>query len=115
MNINNSNKVLILSCGTGGGHNTAAKAIQEELLSRKIQADFKEYLEIINPKLKDSVNKKLSKTESELNVAKSKLKEGKETLQKHTRELRMKGRSMVSDLQKTQDTLKRKKQRQKWI
>lgn len=49
-------KVLILSCGTGGGHNTAAKAIQEELLSRNIKADFKEYLEIINPKLKDQIN-----------------------------------------------------------
>ena len=49
-------KVLILSCGTGGGHNTAAKAIQEELLARNIKADFKEYLEIINNKLKDKVN-----------------------------------------------------------
>ena len=49
-------KVLILSCGTGGGHNTAAKAIQEELLARNIKADFKEYLEIINNKLKDRVN-----------------------------------------------------------
>ena len=53
---NNSYKVLILSCGTGGGHNTAAKAIQEELLTQNVQADFKEYLEIINPKLKDKVN-----------------------------------------------------------
>ena len=52
----NSKKVLILSCGTGGGHNTAARAIQEELLSIGIKADFKEYLEIINPKLKDGVN-----------------------------------------------------------
>ena len=54
---NNNNKILILSCGTGGGHNTAAKAIQEELLSKGIETDFKEYLEIINPKLKDGVNK----------------------------------------------------------
>ena len=53
---NNCNKVLILSCGTGGGHNTAALAIQEELISRNIKTDFKEYLEIINPKLKDNVN-----------------------------------------------------------
>ncbi len=52
----NSKKVLILSCGTGGGHNTAARAIQEELLERGIKADFKEYLEIINPDLKDRVN-----------------------------------------------------------
>ncbi len=53
---NDNKKVLILSCGTGGGHNTAAKAIQEELLARNIKADFKEYLEIINPKLKDNIN-----------------------------------------------------------
>ena len=52
----NSKKVLILSCGTGGGHNTAAKAIQEELLARGVQTDFKEYLEIIDSKLKDGVN-----------------------------------------------------------
>ncbi len=49
-------KVLILSCGTGGGHNTAARAIQEELIARNIKTDFKEYLEIINPKLKDEIN-----------------------------------------------------------
>ncbi len=53
---NNSKNVLILSCGTGGGHNTAARAIQEELLANGIKADFKEYLEIINPKIKDTVN-----------------------------------------------------------
>ena len=53
---NRNKKILILSCGTGGGHNTAAKAIQEELISRNIEADFKEYLEIIDSKLKDRVN-----------------------------------------------------------
>ena len=56
MSSNKCSKVLILSCGTGGGHNAAAKAIQEELLAKNIQADFKEYLEIINPKLKDKIN-----------------------------------------------------------
>lgn len=50
-------KVLILSCGTGGGHNTAARAIQEDLKANGIQADFIEYLEIINSKVKDKVNK----------------------------------------------------------
>ncbi len=54
--LENNKKVLILSCGTGGGHNTAAKAIQEELLTKNIQADFKEYLEIIDVKLKDEIN-----------------------------------------------------------
>ena len=52
----NNKKVLILSCGTGGGHNIAAKAVQEDLISKGIVADFAEYLEIINPKLKDRVN-----------------------------------------------------------
>ncbi len=56
LDMDNNKKVLILSCGTGGGHNTAAKAIQEELIEKGINADFKEYLEIINPKLKDGIN-----------------------------------------------------------
>lgn len=45
-------KILILSCGTGGGHNTAALAVQENLFNRGIQADFIEYLDIINSKVK---------------------------------------------------------------
>lgn len=49
-------KILILSCGTGGGHNSAALAIQENLIDRGIEADFVEYLDIINSKLKDSIN-----------------------------------------------------------
>ena len=53
---NNTKKVLILSCGTGGGHNSAAFAIQEGLLDRGVVADFREYLDITNPKLKDRVN-----------------------------------------------------------
>lgn len=50
-------KVLILSCGTGGGHNSAALAIKEELDRRDIENEFKEYLEIINTKVKDHINK----------------------------------------------------------
>lgn len=50
-------KVLILSCGTGGGHNSAALAIKEELDRRNIKNEFKEYLEIINDKVKNHVNK----------------------------------------------------------
>lgn len=49
-------KVLILSCGTGGGHNSAAKAMQEAFIEQGIQADFFEYLDIVNPKIKDPVN-----------------------------------------------------------
>lgn len=55
-------RVLILSCGTGGGHNSAALAIQENLLERKIEAHFVEYLDIINPKIKDRVNHLYIKT-----------------------------------------------------
>lgn len=54
--IKQKSKVLVLSCGTGGGHNSAAKAIQENLNDRGLEADFIEYLEIINKKIKDSVN-----------------------------------------------------------
>lgn len=50
-------KVLILSCGTGGGHNTAALAIKENLNEKGITADFIEYLDIINKKVKNGVNK----------------------------------------------------------
>lgn len=50
-------KVLILSCGTGGGHNSAAIAVKETLEEQGVEAVFKEYLEITEPKLKDKVNK----------------------------------------------------------
>lgn len=50
-------KVLILSCGTGGGHNSAALAIKENLNEKGIDADFVEYLDIINKKIKNGVNK----------------------------------------------------------
>ena len=33
-------KILILSCGTGGEHNSAAKAIQENLIEKGINVDF---------------------------------------------------------------------------
>lgn len=51
-----SGRVLVLSCGTGGGHNSAAKAIRENLIEKGIQTDFAEYLDIINSKTKDRVN-----------------------------------------------------------
>lgn len=53
----NEIKVLILSCGTGGGHNSAALAVQENLREKGIQADFIEYLDIINKRIKNGVNK----------------------------------------------------------
>jgi processive 1,2-diacylglycerol beta-glucosyltransferase len=60
--MNKNRKVLILSCGTGGGHNSAARAIQESLIEKGIEADFVEYLDIINPKIKDSINHLYIKT-----------------------------------------------------
>lgn len=60
--MNHKRKVLVLSCGTGGGHNSAARAIQENLKEKGIEADFVEYLDIINPKIKDSVNHLYLKT-----------------------------------------------------
>ena len=52
----NLGKVLILSCGTGGGHNSAAKAIKESLVENGVNVDFIEYLDIINPKIRNKVN-----------------------------------------------------------
>lgn len=50
-------KILVLSCGTGGGHNSAGRAIVEAFQKHGITCDFKEYLEIINPKVKNCVNR----------------------------------------------------------
>ena len=36
-NKTNVEKVLILSCGTGGGHNSAAKAIKESLEEKGLE------------------------------------------------------------------------------
>ena len=49
-------KILVLSCGTGGGHNSAAKAIVDELNRHNATADFIEYLDIINPRIRNLVN-----------------------------------------------------------
>lgn len=50
-------KILILSCGTGGGHNSAAMAITDYYKEHNISAEFKEYLNIVNPKIEKAVNK----------------------------------------------------------
>lgn len=57
MNMTDEIKVLILSCGTGGGHNSAALAVQESLRDKGVHADFIEYLDIINKKVRNGVNK----------------------------------------------------------
>lgn len=46
-------KILILSCSTGGGHNACAKYILEELKSNNIEAEFKDFYDIVNKKAKN--------------------------------------------------------------
>ena len=50
-------KVLVLSCNTGGGHNSCGKYIREELILNKIECDFKNYFEIVNLSKTDFSNK----------------------------------------------------------
>lgn len=45
-------KILILSCSTGGGHNACAKYILEELKKNNIEAEFKDFYDIVNKKAK---------------------------------------------------------------
>ncbi len=55
-------KVLILSCNTGGGHNSCGRYIKEELDSNNIECDFKNYFEIVNLSKKDYSEKIYLKT-----------------------------------------------------
>ncbi len=41
-------KVLILSCSTGGGHNSCARYIEEELKLNNIECEFKNFYDIVN-------------------------------------------------------------------
>lgn len=41
-------KILILSCSTGGGHNTCANYIKEELTQNNIDNEFKDFYDIVN-------------------------------------------------------------------
>lgn len=43
-------KILILSCSTGGGHNSAAKAVKEGFERMKIECDLVDMHSLINPK-----------------------------------------------------------------
>ena len=40
-------KVLLLSCSTGGGHNSCAKYIEEELELNNIKCEFKNFYDIV--------------------------------------------------------------------
>lgn len=37
-------KILILSCSTGGGHNSCARYIEEELKENHIECEFKDLI-----------------------------------------------------------------------
>ena len=50
-------KVLILSCSTGGGHNSCAKYVLEELKDNNIESDFYDFYDIVNKKGKDLSSK----------------------------------------------------------
>lgn len=50
-------KVLILSCSTGGGHNSCAKYIKQELEDNNISVDFYDFFDIVNEKAKDLSSK----------------------------------------------------------
>lgn len=49
-------KVLVLSCNTGQGHNSAAKAVQEKMISLHHECDFKDALAYSSKRLSDSIS-----------------------------------------------------------
>ena len=49
-------KVLVLSCNTGEGHNTAGKAIYNKLLQMGVDCDFVDTLSIAGVKVSRAVN-----------------------------------------------------------
>ena len=55
-------KILILSCNTGGGHNSCGKYIKEEFELNNIECDFKNYFEIVHLSKKDFSNNIYVKT-----------------------------------------------------
>ena len=50
-------KVLVLSCSTGGGHNSCARYITEEFNDNNIECHFQDYLELIGEKRASLVEK----------------------------------------------------------
>ena len=46
-------KILILSCSTGGGHNSCARYVEEELKENNISCEFKDFFDIVNVKGKN--------------------------------------------------------------
>lgn len=50
-------KILILSCSTGGGHNSCAMHIANELKANNIECTFKDFFDIVNNSAKDLSSK----------------------------------------------------------
>lgn len=50
-------KVLILSCNTGQGHNSVARAIQEEMETRRISCEIVDVLQFISPRWSEWISK----------------------------------------------------------
>ena len=50
-------KILILSCSTGGGHNSCAMHIANELKDNNIECTFKDFFDIVNNSAKDLSSK----------------------------------------------------------
>ncbi len=50
-------KILILSCSTGGGHNSCGKYIKDEFNSKGIVCDFVDYFSILGTKLSRRIEK----------------------------------------------------------
>ncbi len=70
-------KVLVLSCSTGGGHNTCAKYIKEEFKSNNIDCTYVNYLELIGEKTAKLVEKLyLDSTKGKGNIFKNVYKLG---------------------------------------
>ncbi len=57
-------KVLVLSCSTGGGHNSCGKYIKEEFELNNIECDFIDYLSILGNKLSKRIEKLYLKSTS---------------------------------------------------
>ena len=57
-------KILVLSCSTGGGHNSCAKYIKSEFNLNNIECDFVDYFSIIDKKLSKRIEKLYLKSTS---------------------------------------------------
>jgi len=55
-------KILILSASTGGGHNRAAKAIQEELFTKNIDCEIIDSLKFVSPTMDTIISKGYEKS-----------------------------------------------------